>query len=303
MKSIKDSYDQLLSLTQLFLLREHSLKEVKIVDPAVLAFFQAKLKGSPVLPAAKVIQHPASSSPVQLIQNPANKVQATTIPPSPDPKPPQPRPEPIPPEPLPPPTQPEPVIIPPQPPAIQDKPSKNKFNLDPLTSAAPVQDHREYWKLCNTLFSEWTLCETIPSDAMAQKNKNAWLKNQEISPVMILSFHDNEQQLSFLKNIAQAISLRLAPARVLSATQIEKENCWKEVLDSPHLRLIIASDYGFYLQPHLMQFYRDVPQQSKHFLNQIPLLLLSDLSLYLKEPQLKPLLWRAICNEFASSKL
>ncbi len=69
---------------------------------------------------------------------------------------------------------------------------------------------------------------------------------------------------------------------------------------SPDLRLVIASDYDLYLQPELMKVYREAPQQGKHYLNKTPLLLLSDLSLYLKEPQLKSLLWRAICNEFAA---
>ena len=71
--------------------------------------------------------------------------------------------------------------------------------------------------------------------------------------------------------------------------------------NSSNLRLIIASDYGLYLQPKLMAYYREVTQQGKHFVNNIPLLLLSDLALYLKEPQLKSLLWRAICKEFAAS--
>lgn len=302
MAPIKQSYVELLNLTQLFLLREHSLGDIKTVDPAVLVFFQKKIKLSSPSPSIKKTQQ-IPVIPV-IAQNTQIPVRAATIPPSPDPQPPQPRPEPTPPEPLPPSTQPEPVIPPTQPPAIQKnlgKTSKAKeFSLEPLTAAAPSRDFREFWKLCQTFFPEWSLSESTPSDAIAQKKKNEWLKNEEISPVVILSFHDNEQQLAFLKNIAQAISLRLAPAQVLSVSKLEKENSWKNVLDSPHLRLVIANDYGLYLQPKLMHFYREVPHQGKHFLNQIPLLLLSDLSLYLKEPQLKPLLWRAICNEFSA---
>jgi hypothetical protein len=302
----KRHYAELLHLTELYLLREYSLKESKIVDPAVFAFFQTKMKYSsiPVVPR-KIPQPPAMPiPPVQMTKAPNPPNPSPTIPPSPDPQPPlppqppQPRPEPPPQEPLPPPTQPEPVTPPQRPPIIQEKTGKSKeFVLEPLP-APPPHDQREFWKICPTLFPDWLLCETLPNDEIAQKNKNAWLREQEIAPVMILSFHDHEQQVTFLKNIAQAISLRLAPARIVSASKLEKENAWEHLLNSPRLQLVIASDYGLYLQPKLMRFYREVPQQGKHFLHQTPLLLLSDLSLYLKEPQLKPLLWRAICNEF-----
>ena len=296
MKTLKQSYAELLNLTQLFLIREHSLQKFKVVDPTTLAFFQKKMKGSYQPFPKKTVSHASFPS------LPTTSMRATTMPPSPDPQPPQTIPEPPPLEPLPPATPPEPVIPPSQPPAIQDKSTQTKlFSLEPLKASPPVRDPREFWKLCPTLFPDWALCETIPNDAIAQKNKNTWLRNQEISPVIILSFHDHEQYIAFLKNLAQAISLRLAPAQVLFAPKWEKENHWENILNAPQLRLIIASDYGLYLQPKLMHFYREIPQQSKHFLHQTPLLLLSDLSLYLKEPQLKPLLWRAICNEFASS--
>jgi hypothetical protein len=334
MKSTKHCFAKLLSLTQLFLMREYSLKEIKIVDPTIFAFFQNKMKSLPVLPATKKVPLP----PLTAIQIPKTSLSNSTIP-----HPAEPRPEPPPPsKPLPPPTQPEPLFPDPIPPPVklttcgvnsgassaQDRyephrdlaqlecsnlstsgqldrgeyKSKSKgFILEPLI-APPAKDLREFWKLCSTLFPGWTLCETIPSDAIAQKHKNAWLNNQMMTPVIILAFHDEEKQFAFLKNIAKAISLCLAPACVVSAQRWEKENDWENILNSSHLRLIIACDYGLYLQPKLMRFYREAPQQNKHFLNQIPLLLLSDLSLYLKEPQLKPLLWRAICNEFAASQ-
>jgi len=182
-------------------------------------------------------------------------------------------------------------------PPIQDQSKKEKgLALEPLTMRCPSYDPREWRKVYETLFPKSLLSQTIPSDAIAQKNKNPSFA------VIILSFHDEDKQLTFLKNMAQAMSLCLAPTRVLSAPTLEKENQWERVLHSSHLRLIIACDDGFYLQPKLMHFYREEPRQSKHFLNQIPLLLLSDLSLYLREPQLKPLLWRAICNEFTACR-
>lgn len=309
MKLIKDHYAELISLTQLFLLREHSLKDVKMVDPAIAKFFQIKVKASlPSIP--KKMQPPPV--PLPSIQNkpPINKTVVSQPSESRSMEAPiksslaQPLSMPIP-ENL-------NLQIPGQVISItsisqtaniqQDKIHKTKeFSLEPLASIS-MQENNEWWNLSQTLFPEWVLSKTIPNDIVAQKNKNAWLKSQEICPVMILSFYDNEQQQIFLKNIAQAISLRLAPAQVVSAAQIEKENKWENILNSSQLRLVIAGDYGLYLHPKLMHFYKEIPQQGKHFLNQTPLLLLSDLSLYLKEPQLKPLLWRAICNEFAASQ-
>jgi hypothetical protein len=306
MKLIKDYYAELLSLTQLFLLREHSLKDVRMVDPTSMNFFQKK--GQPPLSssAPKKVQ-PAPISAPEIKNSKISLQSAISEAPQPEARPVEARQESLPAQPLPTFAQPSsvqqtPVIPTSQPPVIQDKISKGKgFSLEPFVSASS-QENSEWWNLSQTLFPEWVLSKAIPSDVIAQKNKNAWLKSQEIPPVIILSFHDNEQQQTFLKNIAQAISLRLAPAQVVSASQIEKENGWENILNASQLRLVIAGDYGLYLHPKLMRFYKELPQQGKHFLNQTPLLLLSDLSLYLKEPQLKPLLWRAICNEFAASQ-
>lgn len=303
MTIIKERYTELLALTQLFLLREYSPQAVRLADPTTHAFFQ-KWK-TPSLQKKEM--------------KPITPIRTATIPPDPPPRPPEtpspnlpdPVPAPTKPDPIPPPTQPEPT----QPPIVHQKPQQAEatvlsslktrlepfsFKLEPL-STPPAFDKREGWQLMQSLFPQFELRETIPSDVLAQKMKKSWANEQLIPPVILLSFHNQEPHLTFLKNLAQAISLRLAPARVLSALKLEKEQQWETVLASPGLCLVITSDYELYMQPHLMRYYREVPQQGKHFLNQVPLLLLSDLALYLKQPQLKALLWRAICNEFAVS--
>lgn len=297
---IKEQYTELLALTQLFLLREDSSQTMRYADPSTHAFFQ-KWGTSPLK---------------QKETQPQVPLRATTLPPNPDPRPPErpsPKPDYVPtppkPDPMVPPIQPDPITPPmqpepTQPPIVQQRPPQAEtkasalFKLEPLLTP-PVFDKRDSWQSMQTLFPQLELREKIPNDTLAQKMKKSWEKEQSIPPVILLSFHDAEPHLTFLKNLAQAISLRLAPARVLSALKIEKEQQWNTVLASSDLRLVISSDYGLYLQPHLMRHYREIPQQGKHFLNQVPLLLLSDLALYLKQPQLKALLWRAICNEFA----
>lgn len=184
-------------------------------------------------------------------------------------------------------------------PEIDSKPIKEKRSLVLETMdcpAAPASlSFKDFFK---EHFPHYPLSDVVPKDHAARKARDAWLIKQQIQPVIILSFDEKNQSLAFLKNIAKAISLRLAPACVLSGTQLEKEQQWEKIFSTPALRLIIACDYELYLQPGLMQHYRSVQSSAKHYLKDTPLLLLSDLSLYLKKPELKLLLWNAICNEF-----
>ena len=273
MKQIKDSYTELLSLTQLFLLREHPLKSIKIVDPTVFHFFRTlpppvnitpvKRKkeenvfseegNSVVVTVEETKKINVLSDPIkQITEKKVEKISEAPL-------------EKSPPEPISPMKKEEikktEVIPLPSPPQDSQKEEKKKgFTLEPLSTTSP-QDLSEMWKIAQTLFSGLTLHKTPPSDEIAKKKKEKWRTNSEIPPVIILSFHDQPEQFTLLKNIAQAITLRLAPAQVLSAPQIEKDNRWENILNSPDLRLIIAGDYGLYLHPKLMKFYQELPQQ------------------------------------------
>lgn len=308
MTLLKESYKELLALTQLFIQREYSSQKELLINPPTLAFFQKfqetsfsmnPIKKERFFPSTtsspRIDEFKASTPPSPL---PEPRPEPTPPPPTQPEPPPQPNPEPSKPNPTPPPAQPEP-----QPPMIHKNPKEESLlALDPINASTISQDFGGFWKNFPHLFPHIRLFESIPADSFAKKIKNIWLNEQTIPPILILSFHEEEKQLRFLKNIAQAITLRLAPARVFSASKWEKEKRWESLLTSPNLHLIITSDYGLYLQPGLMHYYREIPQQGKHFLLQTPLFLLSDLSLYFKEPQLKSLLWRAICNEFAISQ-
>jgi hypothetical protein len=302
MKPLLTRYRELLSLAQLYLHREYSRKESKTTDPKTFAHFYKKI-GSPLPSLAK--DYP-KQAPLPIIQTlmpvptpaanysplpsakAAPRAQISTDLGTPTLA-----------------AKSENKAVLSQPPINQTQmgnfsPHTKNLPLEPLSSLG-AQDVSEFWKLHRELFPDLPLSENVPGDSAALKVKNAWLNEQIIPPVVILSFRDCEKELAFLKNVAQAISLRLAKARVISVFKWEKENDWEKLLNSPNLRLIIATDYDLYLKPELMKLYREVPQQGKHYLNRTPLLLLSDLSLYLKEHQLKSLLWRAICNEFAIS--
>lgn len=306
MITIQERYSELVSLAQLFLLREYPLHQAKTVDPTAHVFFQKWTTAPTAYPPVQKERSTAfTPSALPTRPTPSAPIRATTYPPTPDPIPTVPSPDPVPPDRLPPQLPPSPSPDP-QPPVIREKASAAKQEaksliLEPLSAPTAKFDKQGFWQLFHTTFPQVTLCDTIPSDARAQKLKNAWKNESLIPPVVLLSFHEEEKQNRFLKNLAQAISLRLAPARVLSVAALEKEKKWDTLLHSSQLRLVIACDYALYSQPGLMTYYREEPQLGKHFLHRTPLLLLSDLSLYLKQPPLKSLLWRAICNEFAAS--
>lgn len=341
MTAIIERYLELIRLTQLYLLQEFTAHDLKQVDPIAFAYFKTKISHQPLKTASPVVTQrsptiddqtsktiksqptPPSIPPIQAYPL-ASAPQTLPLSTTPQAAPPVSTPQAFPHTSTPsqisneknnnatPPQKiqhPHPSSVsqaekpsPPLPAQMTQLRMGKAFLLEPFQKHACQPDFKEFWKTCPALFPDWKLSESIPSDSLAKKNKDAWLKNQEVPTVIILSFQENVQQLTFLKNIAHAITLRLAPTRIISASQIEKDNQWEAILKSAQLQLIISSDYGLYLQPQLMQHYKEIPGQSKHTLNNIPLLLLSDISLYLKEPQLKPLLWRAICNEFAIAK-
>lgn len=175
--------------------------------------------------------------------------------------------------------------------------------LTPLAPySGPPPQFKEIRSFFQTHFHQIPLETDIPDDRTAKQKKNQWQEVEKIPPILILSFDEGVKSLAFLKNIAQAITHRLLPARVVHAPKIENEKQWATVLNAQGLQLIIASDYGLYLQPQLMQFHQEHPQEGKHFLNHIPLLLLSDLEFYFKNGKMKAYLWRAICTEFAAMK-
>ncbi len=297
----KKRYSELLALTQLYLLREHKLTErcimekaafqtVKPAAPTFTGRISGSREGSDAVifdegialaiseekpPSHKISKPIAPVSTSSSIQSPAAIASQS------------------------------PAKIPVQRVAQSTAPleksvaaDQKSILLEPINSSPEYRADLSYMQFFKEHFPEYSLSSTIPSDQKAQKTKDAWKIKHQILPVAILSFHEQSQSLAFLKNIAKAIHLLLAPTCVLSGNNLEKNQQWDEVLTTPDLRLIIASDYELYLRPGLMEHYTQDKQSGKHFLKRIPLLLLSDLTLYLKKPELKQLLWNAIRTEF-----
>ncbi|MCE2982509.1 MAG: hypothetical protein LW832_02970 [Parachlamydia sp.] len=181
-------------------------------------------------------------------------------------------------------------------PKLASKNEPKRIALEPLKETQPI-DQAEWRSLFEKHFPQLPLCDQLPDDTLAKKKMSAWKEEEGIPPILLLSFTAKESHLSFLKQIAKAITLHFKPARALCGLTIEGKNEWKTLFNSS-LQLVIATDTDLYLQKNLMNYYQEaIPGQ--HLLQNIPLLLLSDLDLYLRQPQLKPLVWRAICKELA----
>lgn len=274
----KEQFSELLSLTQLYLTREFQLDDKEFLNKQSFRDLKKKMSGTaePVIKKPEPIQVPISLPikeaviPQKLIERPLESITRKMKVPAPI------------------------QSAPPPPPVVTEE----KHFVPDLPQAPPASTiDLSYKEILKEHFPQLVLSDSIPTDHVAKREKDAWMAKQQILPVAILAFYEDAPSMALLKNIAKAINLRLAPAKVLNGIELEKEQQWETVLSNPDLRFVISGDYGLYLQPGLMKHYHQDPKTGTHYLNRTPLLLLSDISLYLKKPELKALLWNAICNQ------
>lgn len=276
--SIKKQYQELVALTQKYLMQEFALRDRKSTDYQTYMYFKQSAKQDRIQEQKEL--QPAPSYPVSA--TPARPQALPTPVPSPIVPPPQ-----------------DAVIKPePVPPAQSKTDSSTKksfFERDPMPPA-PDSDFGDIPKIVADKFPTQKLLDYVLGDDEAKKINTGWQTETPMPEILLLSFNESPKQKAFLTNMAKAIQFRLGTVTIFSAQKIEHDKGWEAILRSKTLRLIIASDCNLSTFPLLMKHYREVPKQAKHFLGKVPLYLLSDLSLYLKEPQLKPSLWQAILS-------
>ena len=282
-ESAKQQYRELLALTQLYLLQEHRLDQRIFSESSSYAYFKEL-----------ALQRRQQKAPVGAAITP-KKITPPLVkpitPPAPPPAPPLPKeivtPKPIAAAPPPPPQAPTPKVEAPPPPKHQPTPPASSFfELQPMAAPIP-QDLSEIRNLIQKEFPQLALLEQPPSDAIAKQQMSQWKLDNEPPAVMILTFNETDKPLELLKNIAKAIQLTIGTVKLISAEAIEREKGWVS-LQSPELRLVITSDYGIYSLTELMKHYKEDARRNRRFLDAVPLLLLPDLSVYMKEPLLKP---------------
>jgi len=190
---------------------------------------------------------------------------------------------------------------PPSPPAAKES------SLKPSTPAAPApvtslsapkpspKDPMDDLRAaCKKIAPTLKILDRIPSDAQAKKIKNTWKDQLHMPDIAVL--RSQQMPLAFLEQIAKAIDLYFFPCRVIDVAPLEKANSWDSLLATPHLKFVIAPDATLWGSKELMRHYHEIPSKKERFLGKIPLLLLPDPNLYLKDPSLKRSLWNLLCH-------
>lgn len=286
MTILQEAYRELLALTQIFLLEEYSLQERIPTDQTTYEDFKRyALKNKTAQQAPIAHENKITREPVEVIRSPA---AVTPL------KPPQPI---------------EQVSNPPAIVQEQKTPlpiiSKSKevvakeekltsfFELEPLKASEPL-DISDFRSIIKEKFPQQPYLETIPNDSDAKRINSAWELEKMAPEVIVLFFQETPKHRAFLNNLCRAIQSLGIHAALSSAAKCEQELSWDSLLKSKNLRLVIASDYAIYTLPELMKHYKETPKKGRQQLGNVPLFLLSDLSFYLKEPSLKPSLWKAL---------
>ncbi|HEU64615.1 MAG TPA: hypothetical protein ENH96_04430 [Chlamydiae bacterium] len=156
-------------------------------------------------------------------------------------------------------------------------------------------------KSIEKVFPNISILEKPIDDKLAkQKSQKYKLKNIS-STITILAYKEDEKLYRFLEKLSTALGVYFYPSKVVSAYLIEKENSWDDFLNSD-ISLIISSDYTIFELKHLRTFYRENPSKQEKHLKNIPLFLLPDIFLYLKEPSLKKSLFNALKQKISDLK-
>ncbi|MEC7838750.1 MAG: hypothetical protein VX777_01775, partial [Chlamydiota bacterium] len=172
--------------------------------------------------------------------------------------------------------------------------SPHFLTLDPITEAKE-SNFADIKKDVAELFPELKIIDQPPDDRAAKKVNQQWKKGPILPEVILLTFNETPEQTEFLLKVVNAINEHLAPAQMFSAYTIDKQRKWENMLKIEGLRLVIAPDYGIYSLPNLKKYYRESTVHAERTLAGIPVLLLTDVGLYIKQPSLKPALWKALC--------
>jgi hypothetical protein len=162
-----------------------------------------------------------------------------------------------------------------------------------------TNDFSDLSKLWQDNYSHIPYLAVIPSDEQAKIISRRWQNPPSVPNIVLLYFNENPHEIAFLNNIAAAITQYFGSAGLIAAPKVESERGWNKLLSASSLKLVITHHHSLFTLPELTQQYREDPVRGNHTLGRAPLLLLSDLSLYMQQPKLKIALWQALCQRFA----
>ena len=192
--------------------------------------------------------------------------------------------------PLPPP--PQPLRVEPPPPLKQEK-----VELPPTITPTKPKPSSFIRTLLAQIAPQLQIIDEIPSDLNARQIATRWKTKNKSAPISILSSSELPEHKAFLNELAIALDVYFGPAKIIEAESIEQEKQWEPFLHAEGLKLIVMCDSSLWQLQELRKFYRETPAAATRTLGKIPLFLLPDLSLYLKDPLLKRSLWNALVQK------
>lgn len=196
---------------------------------------------------------------------------------------------------------PEPIVIPKPEPIVAPPPPQPAVSFAPAPAPHEPIETKSLGALrgwVKKIAPEMVLTHQIPSDADAKRLAQRWKTKNQAAPISVLYLAEDAVHKKLLEEIVVALDVFFGPARLISASAIEREKQWEAFLSVEGLKLVVACDYTLWQLGGLMIHYKE--QTGQRMLKNIPLFLLPDLSLYLKDPLLKRSLWKALCQKLSS---
>jgi len=134
--------------------------------------------------------------------------------------------------------------------------------------------------------------EPLTEDEIAKRVRFAYKDKKHVPEIPILL--SGKSYKSFLDNVAHAVSIKYGSSRVLNCDALESKKKWSALKEADSVKLFILPDFVLAQYPDLQAGFMENGTQRLLFGK--PLLLLPDLSLYIKDPELKRSLWNIICK-------
>lgn len=160
----------------------------------------------------------------------------------------------------------------------------------PVQKAPPPPPAPELASLIAQAAPHLQLRKAIPSDAVAKQLRNQWKEPAFQAIALVLSCGESGAELEFLQRLTRAIETSLFSCQLIDAAQCEV------FLRQSTLKWIIAPQQTIENVTALKKIWRHLPNSDETFLEDKPLITLSPISAYLKDPGLKKFLWQKLCT-------
>ena len=167
---------------------------------------------------------------------------------------------------------------------------KPNFERTPLETHSTLGPDPSMLKLLQEVGIEVT---SPPSDDLAKKVRFAWKDKRFIPAVPIFTI--GQEHTPFLQNIQKAIESHFTSCRVIQVEKVEQSKKWEAFMDAP-VELFVVPDYVISQNATLMKNMKVQKEKNARTLFGKPLLLLPDLTLYMRDPKLKRSLWNVLCQ-------